>query len=81
MGRSLRNSMQHGSVWRIMMPDSNSYVVEYLDASEAPIGPEEIFIRSNILTLLDSVRTKIMHDDELLEDCCGLNIRLVDDSD
>lgn len=63
------------------MPDSNSYVVEYLDASEAPIGPEEIFIRSNILTLLDSVRTKIMHDDELLEDCCGLNIRLVDDSD
>lgn len=63
------------------MPDSNSYVVEYLDASEAPIGEEEVFIRSNILTLLDSVRTRIMHNEELLEDCCGLNIRLVDDSD
>lgn len=63
------------------MADSNSYVVEYLDAGEGQIGEDEIFIRSNILTLLDSVRTKIMHDSELLEDCCGLNIRLVDDSD
>jgi len=65
------------------MPDSNSYSVEFLDASEGVIGDgeAEIFIRSNILTLLDSVRTKIMHDDDLLEQCCGLNIRLVDDSD
>lgn len=63
------------------MDDSNSYVVEYLDISEGTIGEDEIFVRSNILTLLDSVRTKIMHDDDLLEQCCGLNIRLVDDSD
>ena len=63
------------------MADSNGYVVEYLDAGEGQIGGDEIFVRSNILTLLDSVRTKIMHDDELLEQCCGLNIRLVDDSD
>ena len=63
------------------MPDSNSYVVEFLDASEGTIGEDEVFVRSNILTLLDSVRMKIMGDDELLAQCCGLNIRLVDDSD
>ena len=59
------------------MDDSNSYAVEFIDRTEVPIGEEEVFVRSNILTLLDSVRTKIMHDDVLLEDCCGLNIRLV----
>ena len=65
------------------MPDSNSYSVEFLDASEYVLGDgeAEIFIRSNILTLLDSVRTKIMHDPDLLENCSGLNIRMVDDSD
>ena len=65
------------------MPDSNSYVVEFLDASEGVLGDGEgeIFVRTNILTLLDSVHTRIMHDDQLLSQCCGLNIRLVDDSD
>lgn len=63
------------------MGDSNNYVVEYLDISEGTIGEEEVFVRSNILTMLESVRIKIMHDDDLLEQCCGLNIRLVDDSD
>ena len=55
-----------------------SYVVEFVDADEGVIGDEEVFIRANLLRLLDSVRTRIMHDDDLLEDCRGLHIRRVD---
>ncbi|HEY4152149.1 MAG TPA: hypothetical protein VGM38_02395 [Pseudolysinimonas sp.] len=64
-----------------MQQDDNSYMVEFLDAGENVIDEGEVFIRSNILTLLDSVHTRIMHNDDLLRDCCGLNVRLVDDSD
>ena len=55
-----------------------SYMVEFLNKRDAQIGEEEVFIRDNMLKLLDSVRTRIMYDPDLLHDCTGLHIQTID---
>lgn len=54
------------------------YMVEFLDARDRLIGEEEVFDRRNLPAVLDSVRTRVMHDPDLMQDCRGLHIHKID---
>ena len=53
------------------------YMVEFLDGRDRLIGEEEVFERRNIAAVLDSVRTRVMHDPDLMQDCTGMHIQKI----
>jgi hypothetical protein len=54
-----------------------SYLVEFLNSHDGLIE-EEVYTRSSWATLLDSVRARVLHDEDLLHDCRAIEIRKMD---
>jgi hypothetical protein len=54
------------------------YVVVFFDAHNVQIGEQETFLSTTLPALLCSLSDRVMHDEELAEECRSLDIRTAD---